>query len=212
LAYVAAEMLGAIFGALLSAFADPTAPSLWLWSFDGLGPGCVPQLLMPEVFLPIFVWEVAAHPVPVNRGPSSSALSSHALTRLPPIASQAAGTFVLCSTVFATAVAQPGAGSVAPLAIGLSVAVNVGTSGAITGGCYNPARVLGPALVYGCRLHLIWLYLAAEAFGALAAALWHLHVSAPVLPAEQVALRGREAPSSSCCESSGAEMMSTAPL
>ena len=68
---------------------------------------------------------------------------------------EAVGTFVLCATVLSTAVAKPGHGNVAPLAIGLAVAVNVGTSGGITGGCYNPARFFGPAVVYGCRLHLV---------------------------------------------------------
>lgn len=48
------------------------------------------------------------------------------------------GTFVLCGTVLATAVAKPGFGDLAPLAIGMSVAINVGTSGSITGGAYNP--------------------------------------------------------------------------
>lgn len=92
---------------------------------------------------------------------------------------EAVGTFVLCSTVLATAVAKPGFGDVAPLAIGLSIVVNVGTSGGITGGCYNPARFFGPALVFGCRLHLIWLYWLAQTVGALLAAVWHACVLEP---------------------------------
>jgi len=86
------------------------------------------------------------------------------------------GTFVLCGTVLATAVAKPGFGDLAPLAIGMSVAINVGTSGSITGGAYNPARFFGPAVVFGCRLHLVWLYWGAQATGALLAAGWHLGV------------------------------------
>lgn len=42
IAYVVAELLGAVFGALLAALADPTAASLDAWSVDGIGPGCVP--------------------------------------------------------------------------------------------------------------------------------------------------------------------------
>lgn len=87
------------------------------------------------------------------------------------------GTFTLCATVLATAVAKPGFGNMAPMAIGLSVACNVATSGSITGGCYNPARFFGPAVVFGCRLHLFWLYFLAELAGAAAAALWHLRVT-----------------------------------
>ena len=102
------------------------------------------------------------------------------------------GTFVLCMTVLATAVAKPGHGDMAPLAIGLAISINVGTSGSITGGCYNPARFFGPALVYGCRLHLIWLYFFAEILGGLAAAAWHKSVASQRAATDTVTLSSRD--------------------
>jgi len=86
------------------------------------------------------------------------------------------GTFVLVSTVFAAAVAKPGFGNVAPLAIGASIYVNVGASGSTTGGCYNPARFIGPAVAFGCRINLIALYWSAELAGGILAALSHKFV------------------------------------
>ena len=62
-------------------------------------------------------------------------------------------TFVLVSVVFATAVDDAASGhfvSVAPLAIGLSLFACAQASGPFTGGCLNPARFLGPAIVFGC--------------------------------------------------------------
>ena len=62
-------------------------------------------------------------------------------------------TFVLVSVVFATAVDDAASGhfvSVAPLAIGLSLFACAQACGPFTGGCLNPARFLGPAIVFGC--------------------------------------------------------------
>ena len=169
LVYVIIEILGAVVGAFIAAAADPTAPSLKAWALDNeLGVGCVPNPKFELTFL------------------------------CPIFIWEAAGTFMLCATVLATAVAKPGFGHLAPMAIGLSVAVNVGSSGHITGGCYNPARFLGPAIVYGCGLHLTWLYLSAQLFGALVAALWHAKVTAPRAQTEDaVTLSGAEMMNSS---------------
>jgi len=75
-------------------------------------------------------------------------------------------TFVLVSVVFATAVDDAAAGhfvSVAPLAIGLSLFACAQASGPFTGGCLNPARFLGPAIVFGCG----WPWFAPYVFGQL---------------------------------------------
>mmetsp|Transcript_17395 Transcript_17395/g.39270 ORF Transcript_17395/g.39270 Transcript_17395/m.39270 type:complete len:263 (+) Transcript_17395:605-1393(+) len=80
------------------------------------------------------------------------------------------GMFILCGTVLATAVAKPGFGNLAPVAIGLSVMINISASGNVTGGAYNPARFFGPAIALGCRLNLTWLYFGAHFTGSLLAA------------------------------------------
>lgn len=75
-------------------------------------------------------------------------------------------TFVLVSVVFATAVDDAAAShfvSVAPLAIGLSLFACAQASGPFTGGCLNPARFLGPAVVFGCG----WKWFAPYVFGEL---------------------------------------------
>ena len=75
-------------------------------------------------------------------------------------------TFVLVSVVFATAVDDAASGhfvSIAPLAIGLSLFACAQASGPFTGGCLNPARFLGPAIVFGCG----WPWFAPYVFGQL---------------------------------------------
>jgi hypothetical protein len=47
--------------------------------------------------------------------------------------------------------------------------VAVGAVGQITGGFFNPARFLGPAIVFGCDLGNIWVYVPAQFFGGLLA-------------------------------------------
>lgn len=89
-------------------------------------------------------------------------------------------TFVLVSVVFATAVDDAAAShfvSVAPLAIGLSLFACAQASGPFTGGCLNPARFLGPAVVYGCGWPYFFPYVFGElAGGALAGMLFKLRL------------------------------------
>ncbi|KAL1498471.1 hypothetical protein AB1Y20_013796 [Prymnesium parvum] len=94
------------------------------------------------------------------------------------------GTFMLVGVVFETVVSKPGFGNVAPLAIGAAVFVNVGSSGGVTGGAYNPARFFGPAMAFGCRIGLVWLYWSAQLGGGILAALAHSNV---LLPKQKVA-------------------------
>ncbi len=60
-------------------------------------------------------------------------------------------TFVLVGTVYSVAVGEPSFGIVGPLAVGLSVFATAIAGGAFTGAALNPARVLGPAIVWGCN-------------------------------------------------------------
>ena len=62
--------------------------------------------------------------------------------------------------------ATPNFGNMAPIAIGFSIFIAVGSMGAISGGAFNPARYFGPALVYGCTIDKIWDYFLAEYFAA----------------------------------------------
>src|ERR1700693_3133047 len=79
--------------------------------------------------------------------------------------------FFLVTVVLATAVAGR-AGSLAPLAIGMTVTLNILMGGALTGAAFNPARALGPMGATGKFDHA-WLYVAAPVFGAVAAAVMY---------------------------------------
>jgi MIP family channel proteins len=79
--------------------------------------------------------------------------------------------FFLVTVVLSTAVAGR-AGSVAPLAIGMTLTFNILMGGALTGAPFNPARALGPMVATG-NFDDAWLYLTAPIVGAIAAALLH---------------------------------------
>jgi hypothetical protein len=89
-------------------------------------------------------------------------------------------TFVLVSVVFATAVDDAASGhfvSIAPLAIGMSLFACAQASGPFTGGCLNPARFLGPAIVFGCGWPSFVPYVFGELLGgALGGALFRLRL------------------------------------
>jgi MIP family channel proteins len=79
--------------------------------------------------------------------------------------------FFLVTVVLSTAVAGR-AGSLAPLAIGLTLTFNILMGGALTGAPFNPARALGPMVATG-NFSDAWLYLTAPIVGAIVAALLH---------------------------------------
>ena len=83
-------------------------------------------------------------------------------------------TTLLIVTVFGVAVAQKGSGNVGPLAIGLSLLATALAIGPFTGAALNPARVLGPSVVYGCNWRTFWVYLLAHLAAATVAAVWGL--------------------------------------
>uniref|UniRef100_A0A7S3CWG4 Aquaporin n=1 Tax=Palpitomonas bilix TaxID=652834 RepID=A0A7S3CWG4_9EUKA len=81
-------------------------------------------------------------------------------------------TFVLVGVIFATAVNKAGEfGGATPIAIGLALFVCADAGGDATGGYLNPARMLGPAIAFGCNLSRSWVYVLAEVLGGLASAI-----------------------------------------
>ena len=79
--------------------------------------------------------------------------------------------FFLVTVVLSTAVAGR-AGNLAPLAIGMTLTLNILMGGALTGAPFNPARALGPMVATG-NFNDAWLYLTAPIVGAIVAALLH---------------------------------------
>jgi MIP family channel proteins len=79
--------------------------------------------------------------------------------------------FFLVTVVLSTAVAGR-AGNLAPLAIGMTLTLNIIMGGALTGAAFNPARALGPMIATG-NLSDAWLYVAAPIVGAIMAAIVH---------------------------------------
>ena len=109
---------------------------------------------------------------------------------------EAVGTFFLVLVVGLT-VLPPGAGSMAPLAIGAILMVMVYAGGPVSGGHYNPAVTLAAWLRGKCGTEDVWRYVGAQLAGAaLAAALagflkrgaMVITVQPPALPAFLVEL------------------------
>src|SRR6266702_3341299 len=76
--------------------------------------------------------------------------------------------FFLVTVVLSTAVAGR-AGNLAPLAIGMTLTLNIIMGGALTGAAFNPARALGPMVATG-NFADAWLYTIAPLVGAIVAA------------------------------------------
>jgi glycerol uptake facilitator-like aquaporin len=83
--------------------------------------------------------------------------------------------FFLVTAVLSTAVAGRAA-HLAPVAIGLTLVLNILMGGALTGAAFNPARALGPMIVTG-NLGDAWLYGLAPIVGAIIAAVVHMGLS-----------------------------------
>jgi MIP family channel proteins len=79
--------------------------------------------------------------------------------------------FFLATVVLSTAVAGR-AGNLAPLAIGVTLTLNIIMGGPLTGAAFNPARALGPMVATG-NFSDAWLYLTAPIVGAIVAAILH---------------------------------------
>lgn len=83
--------------------------------------------------------------------------------------------FFLVTVVLSTAVAGR-AGNLAPLAIGMTLTLNIIMGGALTGAAFNPARALGPMVATG-NFNDAWLYVTAPLVGAIVAAVVHTGLS-----------------------------------
>jgi MIP family channel proteins len=77
-------------------------------------------------------------------------------------------TFFLVYVIHGTAVDKRGAGAIAPLAIGLTITMDILFAGPLTGAAVNPSRSFGPALVQG-EWKDAWIYWVAPIIGGLAA-------------------------------------------
>ncbi|KAA6417352.1 MAG: alanine-glyoxylate transaminase [Trebouxia sp. A1-2] len=64
--------------------------------------------------------------------------------------------FILVATVYACAIGAPNFGNVAPLAVGVSLALDIMAGAAYSGSSVSPARVLGPAIVFHCHWNTAW--------------------------------------------------------
>ncbi|KAI7845299.1 hypothetical protein COHA_001142 [Chlorella ohadii] len=80
-------------------------------------------------------------------------------------------TFVLVSVVYAVAISKPGHGNIGPLAVGYTLFASAFIGGPLTGAALNPARVLGPALIYNCYWNTAFIYIFAEYIGGAIAAI-----------------------------------------
>jgi len=97
----------------------------------------------------------------------SLGITSVTITPMAGFVIEAVLAFFLVTVVLSTAVTGR-AGNFAPLAIGMTVTLNIIMGGPLTGAAFNPALVLGPMIVTG-DLSNAWLYTAAPVAGALIA-------------------------------------------
>ena len=67
--------------------------------------------------------------------------------------------FILTSTVYACAIGSPNFGNIAPLAVGVSLVLDLLAGAAYSGGGVSPVRVLGPAIVFHCNWNTAWVYM-----------------------------------------------------
>jgi len=125
-------------------------------------------------------------------------------------------TFVLVSVVFATAVDDAAAStfvSIAPFIIGLSLFACAQASGPYTGGCLNPARFIGPWIVFSDVCHsgaLVFPYVIGEMLGgALAGLLFKLRLRLQMLYQETMdELREKQAVAEGHAAAEGASLLS----
>lgn len=87
-------------------------------------------------------------------------------------------TFFLVYVIFGTAVDELGAHAIAPLAIGLTITIDILLGGPLTGAAMNPARWFGPAAFNG-EFKDGWIYILAPLTGAGIASIIHNYIFIP---------------------------------
>jgi MIP family channel proteins len=92
-------------------------------------------------------------------------------------------TFFLMYVIYGTAVDKRGPAAIAPLAIGLTITMDIFAGGPATGAAMNPARAFGPALVDGFWDDQ-WIYWVGPAVGAAIAGLLYAYILIPPGAAE----------------------------
>lgn len=107
---------------------------------------------------------------------------------------EAVTTFFLVLVVFGTAVDERAPRGVYPLAIGLTVALDIMATGPLTGAAMNPARAFGPAVASGHWANQLVYWLGPLLGGAAAGLVMHHFLMAPA-PSPATAERGGPAPS-----------------
>jgi aquaporin Z len=88
---------------------------------------------------------------------------------------EAVMTFFLVLVIFGSAVDPRGPKAIAPLAIGLTISMDILTGGRITGAAMNPARAFGPAIVQQDFTNW-WIYWVGPIVGGLIAAFAYKYV------------------------------------
>ena len=87
-------------------------------------------------------------------------------------------TFFLMYVIFGTAVDKRGPAMIAPLAIGLTITMDIFATDGATGAAMNPARAFGPALIDG-TWDDHWIYWVGPGIGAAIAAALYAYVLIP---------------------------------
>lgn len=87
-------------------------------------------------------------------------------------------TFFLMFVIFGTAIDKRGPAMIAPLAIGLTITMDILATDGATGAAMNPARAFGPALVDG-TWDDHWIYWVGPGVGAAIAAALYAYVLVP---------------------------------
>jgi MIP family channel proteins len=91
---------------------------------------------------------------------------------------EAIATFFLVYVICGVAVDSRGAHAIAPLAIGLTITMDILMAGPLTGAAMNPARHFGPALVAG-EWKDTWIYWAGPVIGGSLASIVHNYILIP---------------------------------